>query len=234
MRRGVELLYVSGCQHFLAFVVRIFRRRVWTSLRSDIRMVTLWTDLKSQSKSTGIICCTANRWSWWKFYDVSNIYYSFLLPISLSYRFISIQRSNTHWFYDSRIYRTWSCCVFRRLTRERKTNGRRVRWPLQAQLHTGYWISGDYFRQTSSWESAGDAGESDIEGETRRDMRDNNEGSKETETRLRTYNTNRTGRMLRADEALFTSTTRTYLMCTARVLVYPREKSFSREKNRER
>lgn len=51
-------------------------------------------------------------------------------------------------------------------------NARRVRWPLQAQLHTEYWISGDYFRQTSRRESAGDAGESDIERETRRDTRD--------------------------------------------------------------
>lgn len=53
--------------------------------------------------------------------------------------------------------------------------------------HTGYWISGDYFRQTSRRESAGDAGESGIERETRRDMRDNEakgiEGSRDEITK---------------------------------------------------
>lgn len=73
-------------------------------------------------------------------------------------------------------------------------HARRVRLPLQAQLlHTGYWISGDYFRQTSRRESAGDAGESDIEGEARRDTRDNDEATRLKEGNEITYKREREG-----------------------------------------
>lgn len=72
MRRGVELLYMSGCQHFLASVVRIFRCRMWRSRWLGVRMTML--DRFEISIGVSRICWRFTAESRWN--DVkSDIYY---------------------------------------------------------------------------------------------------------------------------------------------------------------
>lgn len=99
MRRGVvELLYVSGCQRFLAFVVRIFRRRMWTSRRFDVRMAMLnGLEISIEINNSSIPNMNRSLGENPVMYQIfiTHVYYLYI-----SYRFISIQRFNTHWFQD--------------------------------------------------------------------------------------------------------------------------------------